>query len=105
MHKLRRKSLTPSQSLSLDDDDDGNGGDSGSDADDLKARVSSAGVRSKERRLMHQDQKDYNEGVVRSVKKRRSPGGDVWVNEFKRVGKLGKGSYGEVFKVNLKPKP
>ena len=46
------------------------------------------------------NQNDYNEGVVRSVKKRRSPGGDVWVNEFKRVGKLGKGSYGEVFKVS-----
>lgn len=41
---------------------------------------------------------DY--GVVRLVKKRRTPSGEVWVNEYKRVGKLGQGSYGQVFKVS-----
>jgi hypothetical protein len=96
MHKSRRRSLVPNHSLSLDDDGD----DNGSDAEDSKSGGSGgSSSRSKDRRLMNQDQNGFKEGVVRSVKKRRSPGGDVWVNEFKRVGRLGKGSYGEVFKV------
>jgi hypothetical protein len=93
----RELRILPAHSLIPDDE-----------TNDGSIEVSSQGQRTKRgsnasfpesHRPMNRNQSGYNEGVVRSVNKRRSSDGDVWVNEFKRVGRLGKGSYGEVFKV------
>ena len=107
--KHRQRGLTTALSLSFDDEvNSGSGGGGGGGGIGVvgslrlgqKGNKVGVSINSDAQSTIGRNQNDYNEGVVRSVKKRRSPVGDVWVNEFKRVGKLGKGSYGEVFKVS-----